>query len=106
MFHVEQFRERNELAMVKKINEDFETNKQLTNRELQKLSLEMFIKYTGIKVGLKDIVMLEADTDGSYLFFRVGKLAFVYYHRLGDDEFVAYPDDRGRDGMTIYSQFK
>ena len=106
MFHVEQFRERNELVMVKKINEDFESTKQLTNRELQKLSLEKFIQYTGIKVSLKDIVMLEADTDGNYLFFRVGKLAFAYYHRLGDDEFVAYPDDRGRDGMIIYSQFK
>jgi hypothetical protein len=104
---VEHYKERVESIMVNKINEDtMSTGRQLTNRELQKLSLEKFIKYTGIKVGLKDIVMLEADTDGKYLFFQVGKLAFAYYNRFGDDEFVAYPDSRGRDGMTIYSQFK
>lgn len=81
-------------------------SRELTNRELQKLALTKFIKFTGIKVSLKDIVMLEADTDGKYLFFKVGKLAFSYYSRLGDDEFVAYPDERGVEGMTIYSQFK
>ena len=81
-------------------------SRELTNRELQKLALTKFIKFTGIKVSLKDIVMLEADTDGKYLFFKVGKLAFSYYSRLGEDEFVAYPDERGIEGMTIYSQFK
>ena len=80
-----------------------ERDGQLSNRELQKLSYDIFTKYTGIKVRPSDIVMLEADTDGKYLFFRVGKLTFAYMNRLGQDSLAAYPDDRGVDGMIIHS---
>ena len=71
----------------------------MTNAQIKDRAHVLFTKHTGIKVAKKSIVLLEADTDGSYIFFRVGKLSFAWYSLL--NAFCAYPDVRGIDGMKI-----
>lgn len=71
----------------------------MTNTEIRKKAHELFTEYTGIKTGLKNIVLLEADMDGSYIFFKVGKLAFAWYQL--HNTFAAYPNEKGIDGMRI-----
>ena len=71
----------------------------MTNAQIKDKAHELFTEYTGIKVAKKSVVLLEADMDGSYIFFRVGKLSFAWYSL--HNTFCAYPDARGIDGMKI-----
>lgn len=71
----------------------------MTNAQIKNKAYELFTKYTGIDVAKKSIVLLEADMDGSYIFFKVGKLSFVWSSL--HNTFWAYPDARGFDGMKI-----
>jgi hypothetical protein len=71
----------------------------MTNMQIKKLAHELFEKYTGIKTTIKSITLLEADVDGSYIFFAVGKMSFAYYRNI--NSFVAYPNMDGTDGMKF-----
>lgn len=71
----------------------------MTNAQIKNKAHELFTEYTGIKVAKNSIVLLEADMDGSYIFFKVGKLSFAWYSL--HNTFCAYPDARGIDGMKI-----
>lgn len=71
----------------------------MTNTQIKKLAHELFEKYTGIKTTLKSITLLEADMDGSYVFFAVGKMSFAWYKNI--KTFVAYPNTNGTDGMRF-----
>ena len=71
----------------------------MTNMQIKKLAHELFEKYTGIKTTLKSITLLEADMDGSYVFFAVGKMSFAWYKLT--NTFAAYPNMNGTDGMKF-----
>ena len=71
----------------------------MTNTQIKKLAHELFEKYTGIKTTLKSITLLEADMDGSYVFFAVGKMSFAWY-KIGNT-FAAYPNMNGTVGMRF-----
>lgn len=60
----------------------------MTNAQIKNKAHELFTEYTGIKVAKKSIVLLEADMNGSYIFFRVGKLSFAWNSLL--NTFCAY----------------
>ena len=71
----------------------------MSNAAIKAKAHELFKEYTGIHVGRNRIVLLEADGDGSYIFFRVGKLSFAWYQLY--NSFCAYPNIKGIDGMKI-----
>ena len=71
----------------------------MTNAAIKDKAHKLFMEYTGIKIAKKNIVLLEADMDGSYIFFRVGKLSFAWYQL--HNSFCAYPNEKGIDGMKI-----
>lgn len=71
----------------------------MTNTEIRKKAHELFTEYTGIKTGLKNIILLEADMNASYIFFKVGKLTFAWYQL--HNTFAAYPNVDGINGMKI-----
>lgn len=71
----------------------------MSNAAIKAKAHKLFTEYTGIRVGRNHIVLLEADEDGRYIFFRVGKLSFAWYQL--HNSFCAYPNIRGIDGMKI-----
>lgn len=71
----------------------------MSNTAIKKKAHELFTEYTGIKTALKNIILLEADIDGSYIFFKVGKIAFAWYQL--HNTFAAYPNEKGIDGMLL-----
>lgn len=74
----------------------------MTNAQIKEKAQKLFIEYTGIKTGLKNIRLLEADMDGTYIFFSVGNLSFAWYQL--HNSFCAYPNIKGIDGMKIEKQ--
>lgn len=73
--------------------------KAMTNYQLKVLAQQMFEKGMGISIPTTKISLLEADTDGSYVFFAVGNCTYAY-SRL-NNSLAVYPNMEGRDGMVI-----
>lgn len=71
----------------------------MTDFQLKKEAARLFEKAMGIHISTTKIVLLEANTDGSYIFFAVGNCSYAYY-RL-HNTFAVYPNREGRDGMRI-----
>lgn len=72
-----------------------------TKKELKSIAKDRLHYFTGISVGVKQITLLEADGDGSYILFQVGKLFYSYNSRCVGESLAIYPDDTLTNGMVI-----
>ena len=73
--------------------------KEMTNYQLKVLAQQKFEQGMGISIPTTKITLLEADTDGSYVFFKVGNCTYSY-SRL-NNALAVYPNIEGKDGMVI-----
>lgn len=76
----------------------------LTNYQLQKAASEAVQKYMGLKVMVKQITLLEANMDGSYIMFAIGNSKPCYeLCRSLWTTFWIYPTWEGKNGCIIYT---
>lgn len=73
--------------------------KEMTNYQLKVLATQLFEKAMSVKIPTTKVQLLEASTDGSYVFFAVGNNSYAY-SKL-NNILAVYPNLDGRDGMVI-----
>ena len=66
----------------------------MTTRELKANVRDILAKYTGCKVTMNNITMLESSTFSemvTYAYFAVGHVTYAYYASLTTEEFIIHP---------------
>lgn len=66
----------------------------MRDKEIKAIARDILAKYTGCKVAMTSITMLEASTFSemlTYAYFAVGHVTYAYYASLKAEEFIIHP---------------
>lgn len=74
----------------------------MSNFEMKKKAVELIKRYFGTEVKVKNIVLLEGDSDGKYIYFGINGSNMTYAYRCKFyNAFVMFPNWDGLNGIEL-----